>query len=111
MTDLVTNWMNEKQCPICKKLFIVNNEEWAYKCRVANTNIYYCSWHCYREMQMRSGRKKPTTIDRKTACGKGDAIKDRLMKGVKPKDIRDELGVCFATINYWHNKLELEGLL
>ena len=113
VTEYYGTWANEKTCPICGKEFPVSTEEWAYKERYKNKFRYFCSWKCFRKNEQMAAEKKANRkpVPHKSAVGKADDIKSRLISGMRATDICRELNVCNASVNYWKKRLQAAGTI
>lgn len=53
-----------RTCPECGKLFFVGCDDWAFKRQIRehgdthSKRIYYCSWGCYRKLEIREEKKR-----------------------------------------------------
>ena len=90
----------EKVCPICKKIFICNSGEWAYRKGTRDHFKFFCSWGCLRKYE--GGGK--TKLQRRMA------ILDELEKGTPVPEIVKKLAEDPSLVNYWKKRLESDRL-
>ena len=96
---------DDKQCPICRKVFSVTTEEWAYKRRknASGGFDYFCSWRCLNiyDREMESKKKKISTCQK----GTGDEVIRMLRDGKTNTEICEELGVASGTVSYYRKRI------
>ena len=85
----------ERKCPVCGKVFILVDDDWAYK----RGGKPLCSWSCLRAYE--SGQKRNKLQKREQVI---QAIKD----GLSNKEIMLLVGAQAKTVWYWRDKLKRE---
>ena len=53
----------ERKCPVCEKVFILVDDDWAYKRIQGHKTMYFCSWGCMGKYD--NTRPKKVAIDQR----------------------------------------------
>lgn len=91
----------ERKCPVCGKMFILNDEGWAYKRIQGHKQKYFCSWHCLQAFIQ--SRPIPVAVETR------DKIIECIKKGMSTSDIVRTLGVEKSKVKYWMDWVMREG--
>ena len=89
---------SEHECPVCGKIFLRPNDQWAYVRYSGKRQLWMCSYRCFRKWKETHGNK----IERRENIIR--AIQDGLNNG----EIARLLGESPAKVDYWRRKLREE---
>ena len=90
----------ERKCPVCGKVFILVDDEWAYKRIQGHKAMYFCSWGCMGKYD--NTRPKKVAIDQRE-----DLIR-MLKEGKGVSEIVRTLGVDRSKVKYWKERIQAE---
>ena len=90
----------ERKCPVCGKVFILVDDEWAYKRVHGHKQMYFCSWGCMGKYD--NTRPKKVAIDQRE-----DLIR-MLKEGKGVSEIVRTLGVDRSKVKYWKERVQAE---
>ena len=90
----------ERKCPVCGKVFILVDDEWAYKRVQGHKQMYFCSWGCMGKYD--NTRPKKVAIDQRE-----DLIR-MLKEGKGVSEIVRTLGVDRSKVKYWKERIQAE---
>lgn len=89
----------ERRCPICGKIFILVDDDWAYKRQRSGCGkmIYFCSWSCLNKYDL--SRPKKVAIEQR------EALIRMLKEGKGMSEIVRTLGVERSKVRYWRERV------
>ena len=90
----------ERKCPVCGKVFILADEEWAYKRIRDHRAKYFCSWGCL----CRYEQTRPMRV----AKGQREDMIRMLKEGKGISEIVRTLGVDSSKVKYWKERVMLD---
>lgn len=92
----------ERTCPMCGKIFIAREGEWAYKRRDSNHRVkYFCSWGCLQKFD----QQKP----KKVAAEKREKLIELIKRGMTASEIVRTTGIEKTKVRYWMDRVAREG--
>ena len=87
-----------RKCAQCKKEFIIQTDEYAYKKYLKSFVRYFCSWSCMRKWEK----------NHENPAEKRERICQAIMDGLSIKEISELLDEDPRKVWYWKKKLERE---
>lgn len=90
----------ERKCPVCEKVFILADEEWAYKRIRDHKAQYFCSWGCLCRYEQ--------TRPKRVAKDQRDDMIRMLKEGKGISEIVRTLGVDRSKVKYWKERVMLD---
>ena len=87
----------ERKCPVCEKVFILADEEWAYKRIRDHKAKYFCSWGCLCKYEQ--------TMPKRVEKGQREDMIRMLKEGKGISEIVRTLGVDRSKVKYWKERV------
>ena len=90
----------ERKCPVCEKVFILADEEWAYKRIRDHKAKYFCSWGCLCRYEQ--------TRPKRVAKDQREDMIRMLKEGKGISEIVRTLGVDRSKVKYWKERVMMD---